>query len=476
MSRPTRSWRFFRRAATFGAACLLLVGAAIESETAGREPGLIGIVFGSPTLAGPVRVWSVLLPDAELFAPVVQRDFGLTLVGWLTAPSGGLVRFRAVADDGVRLRVRGKTVIDGWSLSGAREGSAEMSAGIPARLQLDYYQDGGRSELKLYWLLTGRSEWERIPAEAFHFTSADRNRLNERFSRLMAAYERLIFSAPNPRPREWPALALVRQGARTMLRATFPDVPEFTCDAWLYESDVDFLGARPAGGGRLELRHRYRAHPGLTLVSEVRPERGAIEIGARIAVPRGIAQPLPSEVDAPNLCWQVKRSPPFSSFPDPYPMFTRRCFIFTDKGLTFLDRTVRNPSARFDADDPVNNPPWVQTYLAAWAADAARRPFEWAGISPDRYEIPVAGVVSRDRRFLAALASDTAVSISQVWLDCLHNNAEWAPAHAPLAERRWRVKIYAAPNDPAALLRRIEEDFPGIPSKLFPKCAVPQVK
>jgi hypothetical protein len=83
-------------------------------------------------------------------------------------------------------------------------------------------------------------------------------------------------------------------------------------------------------------------------------------------------------------------------------------------------------------------------------------------VSPDRYTIPVIGVVSKDGKHLAALASDPAVpmSMSQWWIDCLHNNPNWHPAAAP-AERVWRVKIYVLKNDSEALLVRVKTDFPS---------------
>jgi hypothetical protein len=117
-------------------------------------------------------------------------------------------------------------------------------------------------------------------------------------------------------------------------------------------------------------------------------------------------------------------------------------------------------SARFPDDAPVNNPPWVQVYLPAWGGEADL-PFPWAGVSPDRFTATVAGVVSRDGRWLAALASDSATSISQVWIDCFHNNPEWRPPEGGGAPA-WRLKIYLLPDDPAALLARMAADFPAV--------------
>jgi hypothetical protein len=223
-------------------------------------------------------------------------------------------------------------------------------------------------------------------------------------------------------------------------------------DAWMYEKcGVELAAVRDRGNGLLEVRHRRTDPPGGEIVTVVTPGDDFVELVARAG--EGMAEP-----PRLNLCWQLRRAPLFGSFPDPYPDFSGRCFIFTAAGRTFLDRTVRLKSARFPEDAPVNNPPWVQVYLPAWG-DGAELPFPWAGVSPDRFTATVAGVVSRDRRWLAALANDSATSISQVWIDCIHNNPEWRrPVEGGAPE--WRLRIYLLPDDPAALLKQVAADFP----------------
>ena len=65
-------------------------------------------------------------------------------------------------------------------------------------------------------------------------------------------------TATNPDPQRLPTLSVYnddrfsRGKVLTMVAATFPNVPDFTCDSWCYESAVDFLDARAldgAGGG-----------------------------------------------------------------------------------------------------------------------------------------------------------------------------------------------------------------------------------
>ncbi|HEY0863958.1 MAG TPA: hypothetical protein VGD97_07635 [Lacunisphaera sp.] len=438
----------------FAAAATSLLSAASSDQGGAPSPGLIGIVFDNPALAKPVRVWTVAEPRVERFEPIARHDYSLSLRGQLRVPFRGPFEIQAQADDGLRLRLGGRTLIGGPAPGGARTGSAPAAGREPLPLEIDYFQDGGPAKLALLWRAAGTAEWTPIPADAFSFTAEDRRAVEERFASLRDDYERLVVRAKNPRPDRWPTLQLVQQGVRPLLRAVFPGAADFACDAWMYESEVDLIDARDAGDGVLEVRHRLRPPAAGVIVSTVRPGEGAVEVVARL---EGAADTAP----ALDLCWQLRGAPKFAAYPETYAKFPARCFIFTAAGRTFLDRTTRLPTARFPADDPVNQPPWVQNYLPSWRDAPAAGTFSWAGTSPDRFTASVAGVVSRDGLWLAAIANDSATLISQVWIDCLHNNPGWhRPAGGGAPE--WRLKIYLLPNDPAALLRRVGEDFPAI--------------
>jgi hypothetical protein len=277
-----------------------------------------------------------------------------------------------------------------------------------------------------------------------------------------------------------PELSFEKDGSLTggkrlldTVRGRFPDVPGFAFDAWCYESPLTLVEHRRLAGGVLELRHRVNDAGHVLLVTTVTPEPGAVEFSARAQLdPQH--QPgarLPNALPVPNLCWQVRRAEGFKSAPDPYPEFIKRCFIFTEKGRTFLDQTTRRKLVYRDPplapDAPQNNPPWVQAYVGTWQEVLVPAKGFWANYSPDRYTIPVIGVVSRDGKHLAALASGSASEMAQAWHDCLHNNPPWEPAGASPAERRWRVKVYVMANNPARLLERVKSDFPaaGTPSR-----------
>ncbi|MBM4082341.1 MAG: hypothetical protein FJ278_21735, partial [Planctomycetes bacterium] len=90
-----------------------------------------------------------------------------------------------------------------------------------------------------------------------------------------------LVTADNPKPAELPTLSVWQQKSQdrvlTHVASTFPNVPNFTCDTWCYETDVDFLDAKPLDGGRLQLRHRWKAQPQTICVTTVTPEPGAVE-------------------------------------------------------------------------------------------------------------------------------------------------------------------------------------------------------
>ena len=267
--------------------------------------------------------------------------------------------------------------------------------------------------------------------------------------------------AENPDPENLPTLGVWYWEERPIVSATFPNVPDFTCDAWCYESATELLEAKAVDGGRLELRHRLNDHPAVTLVTTVTPEPGAVEFLAKFEVPDDAGE-LPGYLMTPNMCWQLGRAPNFASKPDPYPEFVKRCFIFTEKGQTFLPDTDRKPIPVREADDPFNNPPWVQMYKGVWDDPPKPHDKEWSGWSDTRYITNIIGTVSRDNEWLAALACEASFAMAQAWHDCMHNNPNWAPMGGPHAEREWRVKVYAMANDPQALLDRAAEDFPNM--------------
>jgi len=242
-----------------------------------------------------------------------------------------------------------------------------------------------------------------------------------------------------------------------LISATFPGLPDQVFDSWCFEGPwVQFLSSRELDGGRLELRHRYNLEPPVLIITTVTPEPGGVEFLAKAEPHPDAGGKFPDTVRAPNICWQVRRAPMFSSLPDSYDKFHTRCFFVTKRGLTFLNKTKRNPDQRKPFDDPQNTPPWIQRYLRSGVP-------EREGVAmntTDRFTIPIIGIVSRDKQYIAAIVNNSASMMTQMWHDCLHNNPEWLPDSSPPSERTWRYKYYVMKNDFDTLLARVAKDFP----------------
>ena len=171
--------------------------------------------------------------------------------------------------------------------------------------------------------------------------------------------ESVIVTASNPDKETLPTLGVWQRDDLILVSADFPNIPDFTCDSWCYESAVDFVSAASLDGGRVELRHRDRNQPHVLIVTTVNPEPEAVEFVARVELDRENYpdSTMPKNPPGLNLCWQLRRAALFASAPDPYPQFVQRCFIFTSKGMTFLNNTERRKIPCRPPDHEYNNPP-----------------------------------------------------------------------------------------------------------------------
>lgn len=109
------------------------------------------------------------------FADALQMDprlppenFSVHWRGTLNAPREGRYDFSVVVDDGARLAIDNKILIDEWT----DHDHARIEKGItltpgPHKIQLDYYNHFGASFIRLSWKLPGQLKDEVIPAWQF---------------------------------------------------------------------------------------------------------------------------------------------------------------------------------------------------------------------------------------------------------------------------------------------------------------------
>ncbi|GAA4410366.1 PA14 domain-containing protein [Nibrella viscosa] len=80
--------------------------------------------------------------------------FSVRWTGKLYAPASGKYIFTAEVDDGIRLWVGGKKLIDDWDLNDNKTitGSILLTAGQYYDLRIDYFNDMLEGEIKVYWV------------------------------------------------------------------------------------------------------------------------------------------------------------------------------------------------------------------------------------------------------------------------------------------------------------------------------------
>ena len=125
----------------------------------GRSRGLLGAYFNNPDFAGaPVftRVDPAIDFDFSIAGPdtrIGRNDFSIRWTGTLTVTQSRKYKLSVSSDDGSRLSVDGKLLVDNWGAHGelALAGEIFLEAGRPYPLKLEYNQLGGDASVRLGW-------------------------------------------------------------------------------------------------------------------------------------------------------------------------------------------------------------------------------------------------------------------------------------------------------------------------------------
>jgi beta-glucosidase len=152
------------------------IGAPVSKEVLQFEgkAGLRAEYFANRNLEGTpalVRIdpqiqfdWSDTPPAAGLS----RSDYSVRWTGTLVAPSSGKYQLILTADDGCRLYLDDKLLINHWVDSGATPNIAEVSfeAGKTHQLRVEYFQHGGQAVARLDWARVGESPYADAIAAA----------------------------------------------------------------------------------------------------------------------------------------------------------------------------------------------------------------------------------------------------------------------------------------------------------------------
>jgi hypothetical protein len=124
---------------------------------------LIAPAVGSTVrvLADPGRAYAIYL------APVAQHkdEFSVRWAGRIEPKQSGEYALHTISNDGVRLWVDGKLIVDNWADHSDHEdsGTITLNAGKQYDLKLEYYQAAGGATMKLLWSSTNQPK-QVVPA------------------------------------------------------------------------------------------------------------------------------------------------------------------------------------------------------------------------------------------------------------------------------------------------------------------------
>jgi hypothetical protein len=109
--------------------------------------------------------WQGNAPEPEV-PPIF---FGARWTGWIKVPTAGVYRINLHHDDGARLWIDGRLILDSWTSMQNDIVPVDLAAGLHD-LRIDYQQEGGLSMAALLWSPPGSSdEPMTVPPEAlFH--------------------------------------------------------------------------------------------------------------------------------------------------------------------------------------------------------------------------------------------------------------------------------------------------------------------
>ena len=119
--------------------------------------GLKGDYYGQRDLSGRIiltRVDPIInYPGGKPAQNIAQENFSVRWTGRVVPKYSETYSFHTVADDGVRLWVANKLLVDDWTDHGATEntGTIQLKAATPCDIKIEYYQGQGDGMFQLLW-------------------------------------------------------------------------------------------------------------------------------------------------------------------------------------------------------------------------------------------------------------------------------------------------------------------------------------
>ncbi|MBM3833897.1 MAG: hypothetical protein FJ403_11625 [Verrucomicrobia bacterium] len=238
-----------------------------------------------------------------------------------------------------------------------------------------------------------------------------------------------------------------------MLTVTAPNLPGGKVDTWYLEAfcrtgstkrdwrqtviphKTELLSADSKGK---HLRLRTKVEPSVEVSHEIRA--GEDEVDFQLAA-KNVGNAF-VDVDWFQPCMRVNHFTGRNQS-----NYISRCFIFTERGLTTLDKTKRTEEAIYRGG---------QVYVPTGINlnDVNPRP-----ISPEKPVNNLIGCFSADDKYLLATAWDQTQELFQGVIVCIHNDPRIGGLK-PGETKKLHGKLYFLKNDADELLKRYRRDFP----------------
>ena len=148
-----------------------------------KKPGLVLSYFATDRYGTKQRLFRKEVHNEEITyswggGNILNSDrkdnVRLEFEGLIKGPVTGEVEFKVQTDDGIRLFVDGRPIIDKWKLQGTTTYTARAIPLVKDEhhpFKLEWYEHGGGAVVNVFWRYSGR-DWEAVPASAyFHHPS-----------------------------------------------------------------------------------------------------------------------------------------------------------------------------------------------------------------------------------------------------------------------------------------------------------------
>lgn len=165
-----------------------MCGDANFDNIEGVQHGLVGEYFkGKKYLSGKpwyTRIDPMIDFDWGKGTPPIPGyqgdDFSIRWTGCIYIPQTGTYTFYTPKDDGVRLRINDVAIVDEWAPPNRNNsiGAINLVGGKYYKIQLDFFERGGKAYIKLEWKRPGQTNREKVPTSVLYPPANDTYPIN----------------------------------------------------------------------------------------------------------------------------------------------------------------------------------------------------------------------------------------------------------------------------------------------------------